>query len=539
MLIALVFVLIALPWLNPFSPGPTPSVVPLLVSWACAAALVLTRAPLAGAATRLVPPSAVAVLFFCAAFWRTGFPPGAEVLALGMSLLAILACAVRFAGAGVADAKVLARAWLLAGLLSALMGWLQYTGMAHTLAPWVSPANLGDAFANLRQRNHYASLTSIALCALLWLACQDDGFRRPLRVFLPAVLLAAGNALSHSRTGLLQLLLILGLAWLWGMHRERAARWVLVPMLPVYLLTALAMPRLIPGGAHAGIFTRLSEGAPSCASRTTLWSNVLDLIRLEPWWGWGWGRLDYAHFITLYDGPRFCDILDNAHNLPLHLAVELGLPVALILCGVAFWAVLRQEPWREQNPLRQLAWAVLAMMALHSLLEYPLWYGPFQMAAGICLGLLVVVPRTGARRPLAALALAVPLAAGLGLAALDYHRARQIYLLPEERGAAFADQTLEKSREAWVFRDQVRFAALTTTPLERANAEWTLATATALLRFSPEPRVIERAVESAAMLGRDDEALQHLVRFRAAFPKEHADWAAALRKPPLTPDDAE
>jgi len=179
------------------------------------------------------------------------------------------------------------------------------------------------------------------------------------------------------------------------------------------------------------------------------------------------------------------------------------------------------------------------MMALHSLLEYPLWYGPFQMTAGICMGLLVVVPQAGARRPVAALALAVPLVAGIALASLDYHRARQIYLLPEERGGAFRDQTLEKSREAWIFRDQVRFAALTTTPLERANAEWTLATATALLRFSPEPRVIERAVESAVMLGRDDEALHHLARFRAAFPKEHADWAAALRKPPLTPDDAE
>ena len=90
-------------------------------------------------------------------------------------------------------------------------------------------------------------------------------------------------------TGLFELLLILGLAGIWGLHRERAARWVLAPVLPIYLLTALAMPLLIPGGAHAGIFTRLSEGAPSCASRTTLWLNVLDLIRLEPWWGWGWG----------------------------------------------------------------------------------------------------------------------------------------------------------------------------------------------------------------------------------------------------------
>lgn len=536
MLIALAFVFLSLPWLNPFSPGPTPSVVPLLVSWTCAAALVLTRAPLAGAAAQLALPGTVAVLFFGAAFWRTGPPPGAEVLALGMSLLAIMACALRFAGTDPADGRVVARAWLLAGLVSVGMGVLQYTGSAQALAPWVSPASLGDAFGNLRQRNHYASLTSIALCALLWLARRDDWFGRPFKVFLPAVLLAAGNALSHSRTGLFQLLLILGLAWLWGLHRERAARWVLAPVLPIYLLTALAMPLLVPGGAHAGIFTRLSEGAPSCASRTTLWSNVLDLIRLEPWWGWGWGRLDYAHFATLYDGPRFCDILDNAHNLPLHLAVELGLPVALTLCGAALWAVLRLQPWRETDALRQMAWAVLAVMGLHSLLEYPLWYGPFQMAAGVCLGVLVQPPQTAVRRPLAALALALPLAVGVVLAALDYHRARQVYLSAEERSAAFAGQTQEKAREAWIFRDQVRFAELTTTPLERANAEWTLATATALLRFSPEPRVIEKAVESAVMLGRDDEALQLLARFRAAFPKEHASWADALRKPLATPD---
>ena len=57
------------------------------------------------------------------------------------------------------------------------------------------------------------------------------------------------------------------------------------------------------------------------------------LIAQKPWLGWGWGELDYAHFITLYPGARFCDILDNAHNLPLHLAVELGVPLAVVLCG--------------------------------------------------------------------------------------------------------------------------------------------------------------------------------------------------------------
>ena len=33
-------------------------------------------------------------------------------------------------------------------------------------------------------------------------------------------------------------------------------------------------------------------------------------------------------------------------------------------------------------------WAVLAAIGLHSLVEYPLWYGPFQIAAAISVGLL-------------------------------------------------------------------------------------------------------------------------------------------------------
>lgn len=532
----LLLVLLALPWLSPFTLGPTASVAPLLVSWACAAALLLVRPRNHANWPLLRTLGSLALFIAVAALWPSLAPPGAEALALAMSLLAILACAMRFANATRADGIVLARAWLLAGLASVFMGWVQYVGAADGLAPWVSPANLGEAFGNLRQRNLYASLTSIALCALLWLARCDPWFSRPARVMGPAVLLAAGNALSHSRTGLFELLLILALAGIWGLHRERAVRWVLAPVLPTYGVAALGLPALFPAGTHAGIFTRLTEGAPSCSSRLTLWSNVMELIGQKPWFGWGWGRLDYAHYVTLFEGPRFCDILDNAHNLPLHLAVELGLPVAMLVCVAGLWAVWRGRPWRESDPLRQLAWGILAVIVFHSLLEYPLWYGPFQMAFGICLGLLwphrrtAVVSSESRRAPLVIAAL---LLAGVAFTALDYHRARQIYLLPEDRAAAYRDETLEKVRGARVFRDQVRFAELTITPLARDNAEWTYATATALLPFSPEPRIIEKVIEGAVMLGRDDEALFHLIRYRAAFSKDHAQWAAQLGPAPV------
>jgi hypothetical protein len=248
---------------------------------------------------------------------------------------------------------------------------------------------------------------------------------------------------------------------------------------------------------------------------------VLHLIAQKPWLGWGWGELDYAHFITLYPGERFCDILDNAHNLPLHLAVELGVPFALAFCGVCAWLVLRAKPWHEVDPARQMAWAVLALIGLHSMLEYPLWYGPFQLAVALSVFLLVRTPTTEAtfpRGPLAAAAAIVMCTCAY--VGWDYWRISQIYLVPAERAAAYREDTLIKIQGSMLFKNQVRFAELGTTQLTPDNAQHTFELATDLLHFSPEPSVVKRVIQSAVMLGRDAEAAYYLQRFKAAFPNE-------------------
>ncbi|MDB5894692.1 MAG: polymerase, partial [Rhodoferax sp.] len=258
---------------------------------------------------------------------------------------------------------------------------------------------------------------------------------------------------------------------------------------------------------------------------------------LRPWFGWGWGELDYAHFVTPYPGPRFCDILDNAHNLPLHLAVELGVPVAVGVCGLLVVLVVRARPWREADPTRQLAWTVLALIGLHSLLEYPLWYGPFQMATGLSLWMLWP-RRIHAPSPTAALAvrgfcgvLALAMAAACGYIAWDYFRISQIYLPPDARAEAYRGDTLSKIRDTRLFTGQVDFAELTITPLTPQNAQHQHDLAERLLHFSPEPRVIEKLIDSAVLLHLDDEARINLARYRAAFPDAHDRWAATRRLP--------
>ncbi len=447
--------------------------------------------------------------------------------------LVTLACAaLLWQQRSAVDANVLARGLRVAAIISTFMGLAQYYGLAWPFYPLVHPGQIGEAFANLRQRNQFATLTSMGLAAVIWMgANRSEGpvaWSR-LGTMLAAVLLAAGNAASSSRTGLLHLLVLAGLWALWGGWRRPASRRLLLLALVSYGLALLLLPLfagLNPATHGAAARIVANQESVACQSRLILWSNVLHLISMRPWLGWGWGELDYAHFITLYDGNRFCEILDNAHNLPLQLAVELGLPATLIILGGASAWVFRARPWREPAPSRQMLWAVLAVLLAHSLLEYPLWYGPFLMTFVICV-LLLHFRQERHHPPLvdkARVSGSVDLAAVCGVlllisyAAWDYWRVSQIFYPPDARAAAYREHTLAKVQDTWIFQEEVRFADFTSAPLTPDNANRLYDLGRQVLHFSPEAQVVSKLIESAQLLGKREEVAFYLARYRAAFP---------------------
>jgi len=465
---------LSLPWLTPIAPGPSTWFVPWLATVACG-----------GVAW---------------ASWQLGAKEAAN-----------------------GDwARYCATSWLLAALVSSAIGLCQYFGVASHFDPLMHLAMPGEAVANLRQRNQFASLTSIGAAAVLWWA----GRFRFGGAAATMVLLAVANAATVSRTGLLQLILLLLLTAAWrNPDRSRRLGLCLIAIV-AYLLAALLLPfllELIVGVEAESLWERIARDE-QCSSRLVLWSNVLQLIFAKPWAGWGLGELDYAHYVTLYPGMRFCGILDNAHNLPLHVAVEAGIPAAVALCSALAAGVWAAKPWRELHPDRQLGWTVLAVLMLHSMLEYPLWYGPFQLAFLCSLGLLV---RRAVPRPVA-LTLAPIILAGCAFAADQYRQMSQVYLPPEARSRAFRQDPLALARKSLLFRQHVTFAELTTTPLGPGNAKWTFEAAQDMLHFSPEPRVVQKLIESARLLDRHEEAQFHADRFRAAFPQEHEVWSGQM-----------
>ena len=451
---------------------------------------------------------------------------------------------------GRVSAQSLAASWLAAALISCVIALVQYFGGSdHAwLARWISQAPAGEAYANLRQRNQFASLTSIGLAALL--ACVTLRVppapgrlalsHIPAWAWAAALLLALGNAVSSSRTGLLQWVLLMLLALWWHRAGRRPLLLLTALALLVYLLAVPAMPALlsvVTGLDGANLFGRMAQSGSD--SRIVLWSNVLTLIAQKPWLGWGWGELDYAHFMAAYPGARFPELLDNAHNLPLQLAVELGVPVALLACAAVALAVRAGKPWRETDAGRQLAWAVLAVIGLHSLLEYPLWYGPFQLAVLLCVAWLwqtreAALPSSLPARLKPALAAVALLA--LGWAGADYWRVSQTLFAPTPNYlTAIMGSPLAQAKNSWLFEPQVQFAGLVTTEVTPGNAQAMHALALRVLHYSPEPRVLEKLLESARLVGLEADVALYTDRFARAHPQEYARWLQkkAAGNPPI------
>ena len=524
---------VALPWLNPFASSPSTSVIPLLLSWMMAACALLAVVELPVAQPRWTRAEVVV----CAAlllWWVASLLWVPEVVdrALTAGLVASLMCVWLMVAVGrraAVDEPLLY--WLVVGLLtaaviSAVLGMLQYLGLARELSPWVNQPLKGDAFANLRQRNQFASLTSLGLVALLgWLAARAKAQSMTTRCWLIAVVLlnvlAAGVACSVSRTGAVQWVLVgvLMAAWSWRSAKQEprfgtGLAWLAISAPLLVAVWSVLMPWLAlqtTGEWGASMILRMTGQAQdyaACGGRRVLWSNVLAMIAQHPWLGWGWGETDYAHFMTIYSSMRFCDMLDNAHDFPLHLALEFGVPfAAAVMALIGLW-VLRRTPWREHHPWRVMAWCLMLVLGLHSLLEYPLWYGPFQMTLGVAIGLLWASPNAQAKQETqeGPMLVAALLFIGCLYAAWDFNRVGQIYRQAVSRDAAYRDNPLHHAKQSWLFKNQADFAELTTQNVTQDNAAELYPEAVRLMHYSPEARVVQRVIDSGKLLGHEDQA---------------------------------
>jgi hypothetical protein len=233
------------------------------------------------------------------------------------------------------------------------------------------------------------------------------------------------------------------------------------------------------GNGHGGFTgdTQLHKGDIS-SSRFAIWSNTLSLIAAHPWFGVGWGEFNFAWSLTRFP-DRPTAFFDHTHNLPLQFLVELGIPLATLVLALLAWALWgafkNARDADDQSGHLRAAFVMVAMIVVHSQLEYPLWYAyfllPTAFAFGLCLGGAPVqrepaaasvptLPSPRKTRPL--LIAAMLLTIGGVASVLDYWRVVVIFAPPE--GAAPLSQRILDGRRSWFFGHHADYAAATSVP---------------------------------------------------------------------------
>lgn len=365
-------------------------------------------------------------------------------------------------------------AWALAcaGALGMLMGAVQIFMPQWADGELIARSVVaGRAVGNLRQPNHLSTLLIMGLSGVIWL-----GRRRQWPVWLSATLLIAcigGVVGTASRTGMLAMVFLT----LWGWRDRGLPQPLRVLLLTAPLCYAAWWAGLAwwaqSGTGHAfAAQARLHDGSDISSSRFKIWANVIQLIGMHPWTGVGWGHFNQAWTFTEFPG-RPVAFFDHTHNIVLQWAVELGIPMALLLvalCGMALWPVASVW-WRKQDQIasdtqgvRAVAITVLGTAALHSLLEYPLWYAYFLLPTAFIWGLALSAHDEASSPSSAIPSRAGILPAGLMLVGslwcvVDYQKAAEIYA--PGAGAPPLAERIDTGRQTLWFAYQADYARVT------------------------------------------------------------------------------
>jgi O-antigen ligase len=283
--------------------------------------------------------------------------------------------------------------FLLAGAeLNTLAGILQHYRWNTFLNSVVTAKTSHAVYGNTAQPNHYADYLALGMISLGLLYVRLS--LRAWQVALLAAPMLFVMVLSGSRSSWLYLVLATGLALLWQ-RRDQALRPLLYYCLALVLgfgLMHLVVQIPWLEGATGSVTTaeRLFGDNASGQIRMHLWREAALIFAQFPLMGAGFGQFAFQHLQLAAElrNPAIIGLYNNAHNLVMQVAAEGGLAGVAILLGTLglwFWqAVVRGARFTLYH---WWGYAILAVLGIHGLLEYPLWYAYFIGVAAIMLGM--------------------------------------------------------------------------------------------------------------------------------------------------------
>ncbi|KVK89848.1 polymerase [Burkholderia ubonensis] len=434
-----------------------------------------------------------------------------------------------------AAARIMAGALLIGGVFAVFCQVVQLFRLESVLSPFVVVYNIAverRPYGNMAQANHLATYIAFALAGALYLVQT-----RRLAVWawlMLSVVLSGGLALTVSRGPWLQVAVMV-VAGFWMARVEsrdepgapanvRARAWLMPVLLAAVFVAVNGAVRWANLHYHLNLAVSAAErmrDAGQIAPRLALWKYGLAMFREHPLLGVGWGEFP-SHQFALARALGGVEIANNSHDIFIDLLAKsglLGLGVLVVTLVLWFVRALRAP----QTSTRVFGFALVGVLLMHALVEYPQQYMFFLLPVMFVIGLLEAKPlRIVPGR--AAFALFALLTVGGLLAAVpvlrDYQRAEVLYY-GTDPAAQYRDAP------SLLFGAWGDYGAATLLTLSRDALPAKLAAHERAIALLPGETVLRRYAVLQALDGRDADALDTVARLHV-FAKELKDWPQQL-----------
>lgn len=255
--------------------------------------------------------------------------------------------------------------------------------------------NLGR-YGALGQPNNFADYIGMGVASLMYLYAKR---KMRSQIFWPGlVLFLTLLAFSGSRSswiylmGLTAFAIILQIKAIKQQTSSPNIRSLLrvgLILLPLFSLLQLAIHYGLPDNLIDLPTERLNDAIDnkSASLRWQFWQTSWYLFTQNPWLGIGIGQMRWQSFMLIDSAALNPSkmVFEHSHNIFMHLLTEMGIGAALFaIIGLGTWAWFFK--WRELNLERWWLIALLGIMGIHSILEYPLWYTYFLGVFAFLLG---------------------------------------------------------------------------------------------------------------------------------------------------------
>lgn len=444
----------------------------------------------------------------------------------------------------------IALAWffLTGGEISATIGIFQHFNIHTFLDDFIAAKNNAAVYGNIGQTNHFATYISLALVSLIFLYSAS---RMPLWVvILLAFPLLFVLALSGSRSSGVYLfaVLVLSILLYWrgtacteGIVAKR--RLLTASFLQivgfVFMQWAVQTNFLVaPTGTVTGV-ERIFDHATNSSIRFYLWKEAWHMFLQSPVLGIGIGQFAWHHFqlAAVFNNPEILGIYNNAHNIVLHLLAETGLAGTLpVIGGIVVWIFGIYKVKRQSLDL-SLWWllAIAGVVALHSLHEFPLWYGHFLGITAFLLGagetrfISIRLPHLG---KLITLLLLVLGSWVLVIVEQDYRQIESIMPAQNNQNKSLTNTNiavLQKLHQKTLLSPYVDYALSSAIELNQEKLDLKLKVNQRVMKFHPSGPVTYKHAVLLALNGEDKAAIEQAEYAALAYPNDLGNFAHSLK----------